>query len=239
MSTAYSLEDTAGIRVQDNGEPLVDVRKYCPNVVIRLDGERMKIEKTAYLRKSVAERLYQAQSLLPDRMTFVIRDAWRPAYVQCGIYFEFLEKAARRFPKVSSEKRKLEVEKYVAPWSGRNASGHMTGGAIDLRTLQENGRLLPMRSKQLSYQENALSDQPKLSGYLKKNRRILVDVMKLAGFSNYPLEFWHWTIGDFYWAKREGRKQTIYAPLPDHLDMYGNRKCPCTSGKIFKKCHGA
>ena len=128
------------IKVKECGEPLVDIKKLCPDLVIDLGSRRMKKEKTAYLRKTVAEMVCKAKSHLPKGMTFVINDAWRPQYVQERIFQGF----AKRF----SIK---EAEKYVAPFEGRRVSGHMAGAAVDLR-LWKNGRKIPMKSYKLTYQ---------------------------------------------------------------------------------------
>jgi len=67
-----------------------------------------------------------------------------------------------------------------------------------------------MRSKKLNYQENSLSQQPKLPEHLQKNRKMMADALEKAGFSNYPMEFWHWSYGDLWWAKRKKKKIAIY-----------------------------
>lgn len=35
---------------------------------------------------------------------------------------------------------------------------------------------------------------------VKKNRRILYNVMIMAGFTNLPSEWWHYDYGDKFWA---------------------------------------
>jgi len=53
------------IQIKDNKEPLVDIKKYCPGIIIDIDRTRIKTEKTAYVRKTVARMLHQAQLYLP------------------------------------------------------------------------------------------------------------------------------------------------------------------------------
>lgn len=227
------------ILINDNHEPLVDLRKYLPNVVIRIDKQRIRREKTVYLRNTVAQMLAKADSYLPKGLRFVIGDAWRPAFVQCSIYFDFVSKGKKRYPGLSYANILKEIKKYVAPWKGLGVSGHMTGGAIDLRLADRSGRKIPMRSKSLDYRENALSNQPKLSASLRRNRQILFDAMEKAGFTNYPLEYWHWNYGDYQWAKRGKKSNAFYGAVSDVNNIYVAEKCPCMSGKRFNKCHGA
>ena len=227
------------IKLKDNGEKLVDVKKYCAGAMIALGWRRMKREKTAYLRLTVAKMLRQAQQNLPPGMNFIINDAWRPAFAQAKIYFRFIKTFSKHYPNWSQKKVIREIEKYVAPWKGRGVSGHMTGGAIDLRLIDRSGRKIPMKSRKLSYQENALSAQKKLPSHIRKNRQILFTAMRKAGFSNYPKEYWHWSYGDYYWAKRNNKAAAFYCPVEDTRHLYKNESCPCGSGKKYNKCHGA
>lgn len=220
-----------------NSEPLVDITKYCPGVVLAIESERVAVEKTAYARLTVAKKLGEAQKLLPKGYRFIVRDAWRPAFIQTEIYFQFIERFTKKYPTWSKARIIKEVEKYVAPWKGKWASGHMVGAAIDLRIVDAQGRRLPMRSTKLTYQENAAPDHPKLPTRQKNNRALLRKVMSAVGFSNMPIEFWHWSYGDIHWARRE-KKKAIYGVVSNHKNMYSDRLCPCGSTKPYERCHG-
>lgn len=224
------------IKAQDNGEKLVDIKKYCPGVKIALDDWRMKLEKTAWVRETIAKRLAEAQKHLPEGWNFVIRDAWRPRFIQVQIYYSFISRFKRHNPNWSDRRVIEEVNKYVADWSGEGASGHMTGGAVDLRLIDKKGRRVPMRSKKLSYQENALPLCKKLPPTLKKNREIFFTAMEKADFTACHNEFWHWSYGDYRWARIEGKKQAMYGVIDKNF--YDREPCPCGSGQKFAVCHG-
>ena len=196
-----------GIRLRECGEPLVDIKLVCPQVIIRLDSDRRP--RTAYVRRGVARKVKQALRYLPKGMTFVIRDAWRPMEVQEQILRTFISKFYRLHPEWTLVQARKEACKYVADAYGPYASGHMTGAAIDMR-LWKNGQRLPMRSWNLSYQENAHPYPKKLAPFLRRNRKILYDALRKAGFSQCHNEFWHWSYGDVHWARRTGRKVAIY-----------------------------
>lgn len=198
--------------IRECGEPFVDLKKACPEVIIDLDKRRMKREKTAYLRETVAKMVRDAQRLLPKGMTFIIGDAWRPQYMQKQIFAEFIRRFSRKHPEWSDERVRKEVEKYVAPAKGKYASGHMTGGAVDLRLWYE-GRKIPMKSARLSYQENAQSVQPKLPPYIQRHRQLLFEVLTAVGLSNHPKEYWHWSYGDMQWAKRNKKAVAMYGVI--------------------------
>ena len=190
--------------IRECGEPLVDLKKACPGLVLRLDGG-----KRAYVRRQVARMLKRALRSLPKGMTFVIRDAWRSPDEQEGIFHGFVRRFGRQHPAWSGARVRNEAKKFVADARGKFASGHMTGGALDLRLIKH-GRRVPMRSRRLSYAENAHPHHKKLPAYLLKNRQIMYQAMSKAGFSQCHNEFWHWSYGDIYWAMRTGRKTAIY-----------------------------
>jgi D-alanyl-D-alanine dipeptidase len=72
-----------------------------------------------------------------------------------------------------------------------------------------------MKSKKLTYQENSKSIQVKLPKYIQKNREILRYALTKVGFQNYPSEFWHWSHGDYWWAKRANKNKAIYGPVEE------------------------
>lgn len=186
------------IKIKECGEPLVDIKKLCPDLVI---ARRIKKEKRAFLRKTIVKMVCQAKSHLPKGMTFIIGDAWRPQYVQEEIFQGFVGRFSIK-----------EAKKYVAPSKGKHVSGHMTGGAVDLR-LWKNNRKIPMKSSKLTYQENAKSFQPKLPLYIQRNRQIMFNALRKAGLSNFSKEFWHWSYGDIWWARRSKKNIAIYGAV--------------------------
>jgi D-alanyl-D-alanine dipeptidase len=196
------------IQIKDSHEPLVNIKKVCPSLIVKLHTG----EKKAYLRKSATKKLCQAKSYLPTGYTLIINDAWRSAKTQQKIYKRFLRHFTKKYPGWSNKKIKNEVKKFVAPFSGKRVSGHMTGGAIDLR-LYKNGKRVPMWSSKLTYQENAQSIQPKLPAYMQKNRAIMFDALLQAGFANYRREFWHWSYGDLFWARKNNKKYALYGMI--------------------------
>ncbi|MGC8651074.1 MAG: M15 family metallopeptidase [Minisyncoccia bacterium] len=197
------------IRIKECHEPLVDIKKLCPELVIDIGPRRTKKEQKAYLRKTVALMICRAKKELPKGMTFIIGDAWRPQYIQKEIKQGFIQRFSKKYPHWSKNRVLQEVNKFVAPSNGKYASGHMTGGAVDLRLLR-NGRKVPMKSAKLTYQENAKSFQPKLPKYIQRNRELLFNVLSKVGLSNSLTEYWHWSYGDIWWARRTKKKVAIY-----------------------------
>jgi D-alanyl-D-alanine dipeptidase len=159
------------------------------------------------------------------------------------IHFNFVRRFGKKYPNWPHWRVIREVEKYVASWKGRIVSGHMAGGAIDLRLVDKYGRKIPMKSRKLTYQENAMPVQKKLPSYIQKNRQILFEAMQRAGFSNCHNEYWHWSYGDYYWAIRTKNPVAIYGPARDRCDLlYKDKSCLCGAKKSdgtlikYKKC---
>ncbi|WP_406807061.1 hypothetical protein [Burkholderia semiarida] len=38
-----------------------------------------------------------------------------------------------------------------------------------------------------------------------------------AGFTNYPSEWWHWSVGDRYWAVIQNESHAIYGPVDESM----------------------
>ena len=169
-------------------DDLVDLKTYCPKVVIALSRGK---EEKALLKKSVADRLNVAADLLPEGVRFIIKAAYRTEAIQKEIYEDYYNKFKMANPSWSDSRVKEETDKFVAPYSGLHKSAHMLGNAIDVRLIK-NGKRLPMVSKKLSFAENALTKQTKLPKYIRKNRKIMFDALLQAGFKNLPNEYWHW-----------------------------------------------
>jgi D-alanyl-D-alanine dipeptidase len=200
------------IKVVDNSEALVDIKKYCPQLVVKWTRPTLSWEKSAYLRKTVADKLCRAQKLLPRGVTFVIGDAWRPRDIQKKLLDEVVGHLLKRHTSWSKHKAVQEAKKYVAPWKGKWASGHFTGGAVDLR-LWKNNRKLAMNCRKLSFEGNNQSFHPDLPKYQRRNREIMFNTLEKVGLSNYSKEYWHWSYGDIQWAKRNGKKVAIYGAI--------------------------
>jgi D-alanyl-D-alanine dipeptidase len=52
-----------------------------------------------------------------------------------------------------------------------------------------------------------------ISGKAIRNRGLLIDAMRTAGFVNYPTEWWHWSYGDRYWAYLLGKPAAIFGAV--------------------------
>ena len=152
--------------------------------------------KKAYLRKSVALKLSEAQRILKSKhadYSLLILDAARP----------------RNVSKLMYEKMKgTKFEKFVA--NPAKGSMHNYGIAVDITIVDKSGNeldmgLSPFRKSTIEiywlYAKKKLGFG--LSEKQKNNRKLLADTMVSAGFTPLSFEWWHFN----GMAKKKARKE--------------------------------
>ena len=200
------LRSLERIKIVDNGESLIALKKVCPAILIDLEPSRVKRERTLFARKSVARMLSQAYEQLPEGITFKVRDAWRPQEVQARYYNQALNRMKRTHRSWSNAQVRRELNKWISPPDAKTPPWHTTGGAIDLTLCNAKGRSLPMQSRAET-----------LPPHIQRNRRKLRIIMGDASFTNYEFEWWHFSYGDTGWALRSGRKTALYGAVESPL----------------------
>lgn len=154
-----------------------------------------------YVRQSVAERLRQAQSMLPTGMSFIVFDGYRSVEVQQALFEQFLEALRILKPDWSEDALIEETEHYVALPSTDVAhpSPHSTGGAVDIAIVRDNtmiefGTPFDHGSERsaLRYFEDDSHVRTSLDHEARQHRRLLYDVMQRVGMQAYEYEWWHY-----------------------------------------------
>lgn len=141
--------------------------------------------REAYLHPDAMQSLQKAQRLLKElhpTYSLIVYDAARPMSVQQKMWDTV--KGTSRYIYVSNP--------------ARGGGLHNYGLAVDLSILDENGIPLPMGTpvdhlgKDAHITEEAqLVAQGKITAQERKNRLLLRQVMKEAGFRPLPSEWWH------------------------------------------------
>lgn len=151
--------------------------------------------RRAYLRPEVAQKLARAQQLLKKENSayaLVVYDAARPLSVQKIMY-----------DKVSG----TQFSQYVAnPYNG--GGFHNFGCAVDV-TILCNGEPLDMGSHFDSFNELSHTDNEQqnlangtLSHKAFENRALLRRVMTSVGFDVEPCEWWHFSVYDIEYIRK-------------------------------------
>ncbi len=206
------------VKIVESNEPIVDLRSAFPQLLF--DLERRHVQKQSasisHARKIVGEKLVLAQSLLPDGIKLLLKECYRPMWVQKISWDAYTATLREQFPnwsdlEIYEEGSKLNAPLEVAP--------HTTGGAVDLTLIHAAGEWLDMgtdlNASPLQTQEATYTHALNITATAKENRQILSEVMTKAGFVNYPTEWWHWSFGDKYWALLSGQPFAIFGSLQD------------------------
>jgi len=182
-----------------------------------------------FLREGVYRRLLAVARSLPQGLTLLVLDGWRPWRVQQYL-FETLSDTLRDANPGIDEQALLERTREFVSLPSRSPdapSPHLTGGAVDVTLCDADGLPLDMgtlfdeaipasHAAALETQEPAQLQTPP-----RDNRRLLYHAMLAQGFTNLPSEWWHFDYGDQLWAHYHGHAQAIYGPA--ELDTIENR----------------
>ena len=166
---------------------------------------------TVAARAGVARLLRLAQaSVAPLSLRIKVLDAWRSVATQAGLWTFFWEKIARERPDLDETAREDIVKTFVSDPRRFKIDDdttwppHSTGGSVDVMLIDAEGTMLDHgagfdEAHERSYTDHyerlltqgaIAADDARLT-----NRRILVNAMVNAGFTNYDYEFWHFDYG--------------------------------------------
>jgi len=206
------------INIVDNHESLIDLknhREICygpsPEISDNMDY--------TWIRKTVYDKLIQAQKSLPEGIRFCLYEGYRSLKLQKMLFENRFRQVAAQHPDWPKDKIFKEATKLVSPV--KNIDGtkitppHSTGGAIDIYLIDEKAQPLDMGIHPKDWMEDhdgsiSLTLSQKISAEAKKNRMIMNQALSAAGFVNYAGEYWHWSYGDRYWAYFSNQPHAIY-----------------------------
>ena len=198
------INDARVIRmpIDEVGEPLVGVPVACrDHPRVRNDGS-----SKFQVRADVAQRLTVADSVLGST-TLVVVEGHRSTVLQERFWNHWYAEVQAAHPGWSKEEIGAETARFVAPPGGHPP--HSTGGAVDVILVDASGAEIDMGS--------ALNDPgPKMAmaavvgEEARAWRDCLNEAMSVAGFVNYPQEWWHFSYGDQYWAWRTCASAALY-----------------------------
>ncbi len=200
------------IPIEDNGEPLVDLRRHCPEILVEAKYTWPR-QPTLLVRAGVADRLNTAQEWLTEAhpgYRLLVVDAWRSLRRQRLFYRLTLLAVRLLRPWWSAAMVRATAGKYVAAPDAGFPPPHSTGGAVDVHLVGPDGRAVSMGPRGI---EAARTDYARISPAESHSRRILFTAMTEAGFANYDEEWWHWSYGDSGWALRSGQPDACYGAI--------------------------
>jgi D-alanyl-D-alanine dipeptidase len=204
------------VRERECGEPLVDIRRHCPRIIV---ARRC----VPFLRATVADKLNAAADALPPGWHLSARTCLRTLAMQRALFDRYFFELTEKHPDWSYATRRRQTCRFFAPYDQKAPPGHCTGAAVDVHLHHPGGRKADLTSP-LTGWKAARSLVPGLSDRAWKHREILFDAMIGAGFSNCREEFWHYSYGDAGWAVRVGAKECVYGLIAPPKTWTGRRK---------------
>ncbi|WNI20065.1 M15 family metallopeptidase [Actinacidiphila sp. ITFR-21] len=201
----------AAIPVQECGEVLLDARVHGLMVD---DRKQDAAGAWAHVRQGVLTRLQQAQSLLPGGVRLLFVEGYRPPSLQRRYFEEYSDELARAHPDWQAAAIREAASRFVSP---PEIAPHSAGAAVDVTLIDHQGRELDMGTRVNASPEESdgacYTDAPGLSVRARTNRATLGGALSAAGLINYPTEWWHWSVGDRYWALQTRQSAALYGPV--------------------------
>ncbi len=200
--TITSISDSKVLQtpIQENDDPLVDIRDYQE---ILVDTRKSKASDSYFkLRKSVVTKLLETTKYLPQGILLLVIEGHRPLTLQTQYFDEYSKELSNLHSDWDKRRIYDEASKYIAP--PEIIPPHSTGGAVDLTLADKNGKELNMGTRLNADPEESnnacFTLATNISNLARENRQLLINTMLKSGFVNYPTEWWHWSYGDRYWA---------------------------------------
>jgi D-alanyl-D-alanine dipeptidase len=209
------VEELVKIPTRDNGEPLVDIFKVCPDLRWAPQSPRWSFPRSGLARETVAFQLRTAQSLLPRGMRLQIVGAFRSFEIQEKMYHAARAELAAQHPDWDEDLLTEYINVFSAPPILETPPPHTTGGAVDLSIIDADGERLDMTSPYELGWDSAPMNVPGLSEIARANRVLLAQVLNDSGITNFPGEWWHWSWGEPGWALRTGAPAALYGAVPE------------------------
>lgn len=209
------------IPIVENNEAMIDLR----NQGIVAFGPSPEIPNNTdytYLRKTVYDKLVEAQSLLPSDLKFCLYEGYRSLELQKKLFDDRYQKLKDLNPELNHQKLFTETTKMVSPVTNLDGSinipPHSTGGAFDIYLIDKNSQIIDMGIKVADWTQDvdgsiSKTSSNKISLEAKENRAIMSNALIKVGFVNYPGEYWHWSYGDRYWAYHKNEVKAIYGSI--------------------------
>jgi D-alanyl-D-alanine dipeptidase len=175
-----------------------------------------------------------AQSLLPRGYRLLIIEGYRPPILQRRLFQALFLYLHCLYPEWEPEQLREATNVLIADPDIGAPPPHATGGAVDLTMVHAGGCPVDMTSPLGWTEASAPTDCDQINREARGNRLMLVEALSIAGLTNYPGEWWHWSYGEPGWAVRSRRAAAIYGPVTSpyaHPAPASGRATPPASGE--------
>lgn len=206
MTVLLADPEIRRVLVADCGDPLVPVEM----------GGGVQL-----LRAAVAARLRTAAALLPRDRRLVLIEGHRSPVDQQRIWDRYAADVARAYPEAGDEERRRLTSRFVSPLE---VAPHVAGAAVDVTLVDADGGPVDLGTPvDATWEQSggACRFEAPVAPAARAERQALARALHLAGFVNYPTEWWHWSFGDRYWAWATRARAALFGPVaaPSDLDV--------------------
>jgi len=207
------------IPLVESGEVCVPLQSLCRKYRIPMLFSGGK-KKVFWLRTSVAEAFMNAATLLlTEGFVLVVKDTYRSLAIQKKMFLAERLKVKQLHSRMSDGNVNQLANTFVAGIPVLAA--HTAGAAVDVTLRAIDKHPVDLGCPYLTFSKQAITDSSSIGIEAKKNRNILVSAMKTAGFTNYPFEYWHFSLGDVCDAYVKKKQYAVYGPV--EIDMQTGR----------------
>lgn len=173
--------------------------------------KRIGFEYPVYVRKSVADKLYNVADTLPNEYYLQIDSGYRTLKSQKQIWLERFKQFSKQNPSLTDREVSELTDKLVYnPKHG--TPPHTTGGAVDVSLLDNNKKEINLSEPFHNFYDEPQLKSNKISEQAQILRLTLNEMMLKYGFAPHPKEYWHFSYGDKIWAEY-CNKEIIYKQI--------------------------
>lgn len=233
-------QELVKIPTQNSKEKLVSIRDIVKSRDLKVSfndsnypdycGEYANKPREFYFREKLTEPFIKFCELISklDLSVFII-DTYRPKVVQESLYLNTFKRIKNSYPNLKLEELIIETNSKTAfsPWS----AGHMTGAAIDL-CIMKNGEFINMGNDFRTTGASCNMNYPFLTIEHLKSRSIFNYISIASGFSIYPAEDWHISLGDIT-ANFNSKDIANYGPIKE-FDIKSGNIVPYNSTEYYQ-----
>ncbi len=196
------------VPIEENGEPLLELGTACPGIL----GDA----PLPWARATVCRMLCEVMERLPEGMRLFVGTSLRTLEMQTAGWETYRDHLRGLHPDWPTSVLHRETNRFLHPPHAAAPPGHTTGGAVDVRLVDETGGELegfrePLGGGHALWRTFSAAAPPASRAL----RRLLYDAMLSAGFSNCYDEWWHYSWGDSGWAARLGQPRAVYGRVPE------------------------
>ena len=189
------------VPVREGGEPLVRL------------GRDLSPSSTP-VRATLAARLSAADAALPDGISLCVVEGYRPLARQRSIIASYTARVRAAHLDLDPVALERLTSRFVAPV---DVAPHVAGAAVDVTLVDATGEELDLGTAIDATPEESdgrcYFAAAGIGADARAHRELLRRVLSAEGLVNYPTEWWHWSLGDRYWALTTGASHAPYGPL--------------------------